>query len=248
MGNLSNILPGNWKEQPAEIITDPEVQVKDAMIIAGLNPPEHIIFDGNLHKFISGTTGTGKYKRPGWYVMHDGSIKAGMFGCFRADVRQLWREDVGRQLSEQETHNYQIKQEQSRKIYREEKEKSQEIAAIVVKKIWEKSSFAEDDHPYLKNKNIKCNGAKISGDGRLIIPLYDISGQISSLQYIDTNGNKMYHKGGATSGKFWSIGSVREHDEIYVAEGFATACTIHETTQKPCIVAYSANNIQREIP
>jgi len=34
-----------------------------------------------------------------------------------------------------------------------------------------------------------------------------------------------------------------EPGTIYVAEGFATAATIHETTGRPCVVAYSASNL-----
>ena len=30
---------------------------------------------------------------------------------------------------------------------------------------------------------------------------------------------------------------------MFVAEGFATAATIHEVSQRPCAVAYSANNL-----
>jgi hypothetical protein len=34
-----------------------------------------------------------------------------------------------------------------------------------------------------------------------------------------------------------------EEGTLYVAEGFATAATIHEATQRPCAIAYSASNL-----
>jgi len=39
------------------------------------------------------------------------------------------------------------------------------------------------------------------------------------------------------------LGTMDEIGTLYVAEGFATAATIHETTSRPCVVAYSASSI-----
>jgi len=63
------------------------------------------------------------------------------------------------------------------------------------------------------------------------------------LQYIDHEGGKLYHSGGQTGGKFWQIGSLDEPGTLYVAEGFATAATIYETTSRPCVIAYSASSL-----
>jgi hypothetical protein len=39
------------------------------------------------------------------------------------------------------------------------------------------------------------------------------------------------------------VGSLDEPGTLFVAEGFATAATIHETTNRPVVVAYSASNL-----
>jgi hypothetical protein len=83
----------------------------------------------------------------------------------------------------------------------------------------------------------------VTGDGRLVVPLYDSDGHLSSLQYIDHDGAKLYHPGGKTGGNFWMVGTMDEPGTLYVAEGFATAATIHETTNRPVAVAYSASNL-----
>jgi hypothetical protein len=83
----------------------------------------------------------------------------------------------------------------------------------------------------------------VTGDGRLVVPLRDIDGAISTLQYISGDGSKLYHKGGSTSGKFWTIGNNENFKTLYIAEGFATAATIHEQTGGTCIIAYSASNL-----
>jgi putative DNA primase/helicase len=73
---------------------------------------------------------------------------------------------------------------------------------------------------------------------------------LTSLQYIEGDGTKRYHAGGATGGSFWVIGDIAaasslssSSSRIFVAEGFATAATIHEATGDPCIVAFSASNL-----
>ena len=77
-------------------------------------------------------------------------------------------------------------------------------------------------------KGVKAHGLKVTGDGRLVLPLYDADGKLITLQYIDQKGVKRYHDGGPTGGRYWVLGKVNK--TIYLAEGFATAASIHEAT------------------
>jgi hypothetical protein len=117
------------------------------------------------------------------------------------------------------------------------------VASDTVEKIWTGAQAALPDHPYLAKKGIQTHGARATGDGRLVLPLYDEDGTLATLQYIDHEGGKLYHPGGQTGGKFWMVGSLDEPGTLFVAEGFATAATIHETTDRPVVVAYSASNL-----
>jgi hypothetical protein len=76
-----------------------------------------------------------------------------------------------------------------------------------------------------------------------MVPLYSPDGELSSLQYISADGDKKYHSGGATGGCYWWLGAIEDAKLVYVAEGFATAATIHEVTGQPVFVAYSASNL-----
>jgi hypothetical protein len=130
------------------------------------------------------------------------------------------------------------------KVLREAaQERQHKIASETVEKIWLSGVAAHPDHPYLKRKGIQTHGVRTTGDGRLMVPLYDQDGTLSTLQYIDDQGGKLYHAGGQTGGKFWMIGSLDEPGTLYVAEGFATAATIFEATSRPCVIAYSASNL-----
>lgn len=122
-------------------------------------------------------------------------------------------------------------------------EKQHEVASATVEKIWTDCGPASAEHPYLKRKGVQPHGARVTGDGRLVVPLYDQSGSLCSLQYIAGDGGKLYHPGGEAGGKFWMVGTMDEPGTLFVAEGFATAATIHETTGRPCVVSYSASSI-----
>jgi hypothetical protein len=124
-----------------------------------------------------------------------------------------------------------------------EQAKTREVAANTVDLIWSQAGAASPEHPYLQRKGIQPNGARITGDGRLMVPLYNSDGELSSIQYIAGDGDKKYHPGGQTGSMFWLVGSMDDASTLYIAEGFATAATIAEVTGQPCAVAYSASNL-----
>jgi KaiC/GvpD/RAD55 family RecA-like ATPase len=154
-----------------------------------------------------------------------------------------WRADVGRKLTEFEEMAHARRINESKVLREAAQERQHQVASETVEKIWLSGGAAHPDHPYLKRKGIQTHGVRITGDGRLMVPLYDADGTLSTLQYIDEDGGKLYHPGGQTGGKFWMVGSLDEPGTLFVAEGFATAATIHETTDRPVVVAYSASNL-----
>lgn len=243
MADLSKVLGGPWSPAPEKLLAPPEAQLIDAMRAAGLEPPDHILMDGKIHRFKSGTKGTPGIDKPGWYLVFGDGIPAGRFGCWRMGMEQTWRADVGRKLSEFEEMAHARRINESKVLREAAQERQHQVASETVEKIWLSGGAAHPDHPYLKRKGIQTHGVRITGDGRLMVPLYDQDRKLSSLQYIDEQGGKLYHPGGQTGGKFWMIGSLDELGTLYVAEGFATAATIHEATNRPCIVAYSASSL-----
>jgi phage/plasmid primase-like uncharacterized protein len=244
MADLSNVLGGPWAPPPEKRVDPPETQLIDAMRAAGLEPPAEIHLDGKIHRFRSGTKGSpGHGDKPGWYLVFGDGIPAGRFGCWRAGIEVTWRADVGRQLTdiEQMAHARRISEAQA--LRDAELVRQREVAASTVEAIWTGAQGAKPEHPYLQRKGIQTHGARVTGDGRLVVPLYDVDGSLSTLQYIDHEGNKLYHPGGQTGGKFWMLGTMDEPGRIYIAEGFATAATIHQTTNRPVVIAYSASNL-----
>lgn len=243
MADLTSVLNGPWSPAPEKLVAPPEAQLIDAMRAAGLEPPDHIIMDGKIHRFKSGTKGTPGIDKPGWYLVFGDGIPAGRFGCWRMGMEQTWRADVGRKLTEFEEMAHARRINESKVLREAAQERQHQVASETVEKIWLSGGAAHPDHPYLKRKGIQTHGVRITGDGRLMVPLYDKNGTLSTLQYIDEDGGKLYHPGGKSGGKFWMIGSLDEPGTLYVAEGFATAATIYEATSRPCVVAYSASSL-----
>jgi putative DNA primase/helicase len=244
MADLSKVLGGPWAPPPEKLVAPPEAQLIDAMRAAGLEPPDHIEMDGKIHRFKSGTKGSpGHGDKPGWYLVFGDGIPAGRFGCWRAGMEITWRADVGRKLTEFEEMAHARRINESKVLREAAQERQHQVASETVEKIWLSGVAAHPDHPYLKRKGIQTHGVRTTGDGRLMVPLYDQDGTLSTLQYIDEDGGKLYHPGGKSGGKFWQVGTLDEPGTLYVAEGFATAATIYETTSRPCIIAYSASSL-----
>lgn len=241
MASITHIFGGAFNpDDEGRSTGTPEEQVKSEMERYGLTPPAHIYFDGVIHRF---QTSSGKKDKSGWYLLHGDGIPAGAFGCFKNGVEQNWRADIGRELSPEEHAANNKRMEEAREARKEEQRLTRQTAAETAKELWIEAPVASIDHPYLKRKGIKPHGARIMRDGRLAVPLYSDSGEISSLQYISGDGVKRYHTGGATSGKMWMVGNHEAEGPIYIAEGFATAATISEQTGNACVIAYSANNL-----
>ena len=241
MANIEHIFGGSWSPpmhqsmQPAP----PEVQLRKAMEDVGFDPPDVIYMDGKIHRFSSGL----KKDKAAWYVLYGEGIPAGSFGNWRDGDQYPFRADIGRKLTDAESMANTRRMAEARALRDAEMAKTREVASNVVDLIWSDGQLAESYHPYLAKKGIKPNGARVTGDGRLMVPLYSQDGEISSIQYISADGEKKYHPGGETKGKFWSSGSFENAKRIYFAEGFATSSTIHETTNDPCVICYSASNI-----
>jgi phage/plasmid primase-like uncharacterized protein len=213
------------------------------MRVAGITPPSNITLDGKLHRFNSGTKGTpGRGDKTGWYCCFPDGVPAGRFGCWRADIEVTWRADVGRELSIVEQMAHTKRMAEAVKARDAAKAKLHEAVADVAETIWASLDAAPDWHPYLVRKGIQPNGARVTGDGRLALPMYDPAGALVSLQYIDNEGGKLYHASGRASDSQWLVGD-DTGGTIYIAEGFATAATIAEETGHACAIAYSASNL-----
>ena len=115
--------------------------------------------------------------------------------------------------------------------------------ARVAARIWQRAKeiTRSSQHPYLDRKRVKPHGVRLLGDA-LIIPLVDADGKLSTIQRIFPDGNKRLLTGGKKSGCFFIIGKMT--DPLLIAEGFATAASLHEHTGKCTVMAVDAGNLK----
>jgi putative DNA primase/helicase len=237
MSDIRGIFGGPFVPSSKQV-DPPESQLADAMRSAGIDPPAKIEIDGQLHRF--STKGRSR-DDSGWYIAFPDEPVAGRFGCWRDQIDAVFRAEIGRDLSPAEQMAIARRQSEAKAERDLARQRKAEIAASTVETIWRDAIGASPDHPYLKRKGIHPHGARLTGDGRLIVPLYGADGELASLQYI-SDDEKRYHQGGTTKSCSWTLGEVTP-GPIFVAEGYATAATIHEISGRPCVIAYSANNL-----
>jgi phage/plasmid primase-like uncharacterized protein len=238
MTDLTKILGGPWRPLESKIPDPPDLQLRRAMLAAGIEPPDQLLLDGKLHRFNAGS----KRDKSAWYVVYADGVPAGAFGDWREGIEQPFRADMGREYTAAEQMAMRRRMEDAKALRELERKRQADIASDTVVQIWEQAGAASPEHPYLKRKGIQPHGSRVTGDGRLIVPLYNIAGKLSSLQYIASDGSKKYHASGITAGSMYCIGEPSP-GPVYVAEGFATAATIHEATGAAVYVAYSASNL-----
>ena len=208
-----------------------------AMIREGVPPPSQLVIDGAIHRFRIDSS-----KDAGWYVVYPDGWPAGAFGNWKTGLHVTWHAEHSAPLSFEQDTARRRNLERAKADRDAQRAKKAEIAQNAVTDIWEHAGLASENHKYLKAKHIQPHGARITGDGRLIVPMF-CNGQLTSVQYIDDQGSKLYHPGGAVRGAFFELGSREAPDRVFFAEGFATAASIAEATDQMTVVCFSAQNI-----
>lgn len=78
----------------------------------------------------------------------------------------------------------------------------------------------------------------------LLVPLYNAKRERVNLQFINAQGSKKFLKGGQKKDCFHVVGDVNKSEFVALAEGYATAATIHEAMGWPVLVAFDAGNLR----
>ncbi|PXW50011.1 plasmid and phage DNA primase [Grimontella sp. AG753] len=89
----------------------------------------------------------------------------------------------------------------------------------------------------------KTGGVTFSA-GDVVVPLHDGTGALVNLQLINAGGDKRTLKGGAVKGCSHTLeGKKQAGKRLWIAEGYATALTVHHLTGETVMVALSSVNL-----
>lgn len=236
-------------------------QFRAAAAARGLLLPDTIEADGKLHRceLRDGPKG----KKDGAYLLHLDGVPAGGFQNFKDGLEwENWRADIGRQLTPEEEAANRARTEAQRAAREAEAKTKRDKARRKANAIWRGAKPAPDDHPYLLRKHVPSYGLQVGSwpkwddhlrDWRripnaLLVPMRSPSGTLHSLQAIFTDKvdgrDKDFLPGGEKAGKFHLVGEVSPDLPLCVAEGYATAASLHQVTGWPVAVAFDAGSLE----
>ncbi len=204
---------------------------------------------------------TGERGKPGWYVLHemqgeDGPLIVGSYGVWRGTDNGAQKIRIDRsQLSDQQWRALQERIREDRKKAEAERRKQAQRAALRAQKVWAKCLPTDPTgaNDYLLRKGVQAHGIRFTPSGALVIPMLDVAGDIHGLQFIlsrkthkhrieKTGRDKEFWPAGLQKkGRFFQIGM--PSGVTVIAEGYATAASIHEATGLPVVVAFDANGL-----
>jgi len=126
-----------------------------------------------------------------------------------------------------------------RKSEREKKARHDKVSKQAVT-LWEIAALCIG-HTYLNRKGVQSHGLRVYGV-HLLVPMYN-DGKLWSLQKIAPDGTKRSFTGGKVSGCYYLIGKPK--GRLWLAEGYATAATLHELTGDAVACCFNAGNLAK---
>ena len=225
----------------ADILT----QAADAIQAAGI-PFDAIEADGRFHR--------AKHADHYWYIASAGTFADGRpwLNVSAGDAREnggvstatfKWRSYRPGDLTAADRRALKAQQSQQKKAgelrLNDEHESARRRACVM----W--AYGRPGHHPYLERKAIEPGNTRVFGK-ELLIPAYHLDGTLLNVQRINPDGEKHVLPGGRFSETYHPIkfhGHAQQ--KCLLAEGYATAMTLHVETGYPVICAFCADNMVR---
>lgn len=222
------------------MISDPVAALVDAMRAYGLDPVKaDIVLDGRIHRYRA--NGDKASSLNGWYVGYLTPAPAGAFGSWKTGESYTWHTHKSQKAMTPAELGEQRRQfEAIRRQRAEERLRVREEARSKAARLWGMTKPAEAAHPYLVRKGVKAWGIRQLRES-LVIPARDAHGQLHTLQFIGLDGDKRFLSGGRIQACYCAIG--KPADTLLLAEGWATASTLFESTGHATACAFNAGNL-----
>jgi putative DNA primase/helicase len=199
----------------------------------------------------------GDREKRGWYMLHElptssgDQLIVGSFGVWRGADNGAQKVEIRKAdaLSKDQRESLRRRLAKDRKRVVAEREREAERAAARASSAWTKL-LPEGSSDYLVRKGVGAHGLRFTSAGSAVVPLLDAAGKIHGLQFLRTAAQAREAKRPAK--EFWPAGLIKKGHfhlvgspqwVVLVAEGYATAATLHEATGYPVAVAFDAGNL-----
>lgn len=216
-----------------------DTEFLDAITAAGLAPVKPLdLPEGRIVRFR--VQGDKAGSRNGWAILHRHPIPAGAFGSWKTGEQHTWKASTNQVSTPGGRAELQRKLQAVQAARAAEEARVRAEAAARALKLWSGAKPATDDHPYLRAKGVHAFGLRALRD-QLMVPARDADGRLHTLQFIGTDGGKRFLTGGRIAGCYYAIG--RPDDALLLAEGYATAATLHQATGRAVAVCFNCGNL-----
>jgi len=234
--------------------------VLDQLLAAGLIIPANEGLRIGTHKPVRVFTQDGGREKRGWYWLKEWSpsidrlLIVGSFGTWHGNDKgaqkiALPNDDTGRITPEQRAAMRRVWADAAKAA---ELQRRAEAAAAsnIATKVWARL-LPEGDSPYLQKKGVVGYGLKFTKNNTAVVPLIDTAGKIHGLQFLRTAAQA--REGKRPEKEFWPAGLTKKghfhllghqpHWIVLVAEGYATAASLHAATGYPVACAFDSGNV-----
>ena len=203
----------------------------------------NLILDGSVHRIKP----PGRKHADAWYVGHqDDDFISGAFGDWKTGEKYNYCNTSKSKFTHEQRKEYAKKMARIADQNKQAVIKRNTIAKKEVNKLWGQLTVEGlSNHPYIVRKQIKTYNIRLDSTNNLVVPLYDSSHELWSLQTITTNGSKRFYKGGRIKGCYYPIGFLNASpSRVILCEGFATGMSIYQATNIATVVCFNAGNLE----
>jgi putative DNA primase/helicase len=199
----------------------------------------------------------GDREKRGWYWLHSLQTTAGellivgSFGVWHGNdqgtQKVLLRKADALTIEQRDALKRRLAEDRKRATV--ERQREAQRAADRANAAWNKY-LPDGESEYLTRKGVAAHGLRFTSGGSAVVPLLDTAGQICGLQFLRTA--KQALAAGRPAKEFWPAGLIKKGRFhlvgapdwlVLVAEGYATAATLHEATGYPVAIAFDAGNL-----
>lgn len=198
----------------------------------------------------------GDRERRGWYMLHElqttrgDLLIVGSFGIWHGNDNGAQKIELRKtELSAEQRDSLRRRLTEDRKRAEAQRREENHRAAQRAAATWAKCATS-GECDYLARKGVRALGIRFAPSGAAVIPVMDTAGVVHGLQVIRTTAQaKARHR---PEKEFWPVGVAKKgHFHligmptwcVLIAEGYATAASLHDATGLPVAVAFDANNI-----
>lgn len=244
LSKLSKWLPDQHKGNPVQD-NNPAAEFGATLAEAGFELDGLPVMDGKKHRVR--TADDKKGEKTGVYAGYLDGVPAGWYQDHRIHDQPVKWISTGQQVDAEAQAHLRAIAAQNRIDRENALQRQYAHNARRSGQVYNAMPVADGSQEYLVNKGVKAfPGVKADKKNRVVIPLVNEEGEVRTLQRISANGFKSLKKNGQKTGNFFVVGGELKNGEpVLYAEGYSTAASISEATNRPVVMTVDAGNLPK---